>query len=600
MSRLFAGRIPWLVFLAVSFTALAVAAILVGDWAREQALESAARDARGEAALRAAVLEAELDKHRSVPVVLASDPDVLTAVETRSPARLAVLDSKLELLTARTHASAIYVIAADGLTVAAGNSRTPRSFVGERYGFRPYFRQAMARGASEYFALGTVSNLPGLYLARRLEGPSGPVGVVVVKMEFNGLEAAWARLSDPAFVTEGHGVVLISSEPNWRFRTLANLPHEEREQLRQTLQFGGSPLDPLPLQPTGRGLLLRNDVVGYPRYVAGQTSVDGGDWTLHVLIPAGPTVEAAASSARALTALGGLAIAGLAAAGLFLAGRAERRARRQAEARAELEARVDARTAELSDANSRLQAEMDERRRNAIELQRLQEELGQSNRLAALGQIVAGVAHEINQPLAAIRAYADNAGKFLEREKPESARQNLDLIAGLTERIGLITADLKGLARKQKVDLETVDLGTAVDGALALMGHRPRRQGVSIVHQGPREVAVLGDRRRIEQVLVNLIQNALDALEGRPGGALTVQLEADAAYGRVVVSDNGPGLTPEAERALFTPFATTKAQGLGLGLVISRDIARELGGALEGGSNPEGGARFVFSLRRAP
>jgi two-component system C4-dicarboxylate transport sensor histidine kinase DctB len=599
MSRLFTGRLPWLVFLAVSFTALAVAAILVGEWARARALDSAARDARGEAALRAAVLEAELDKHRSVPVVLASDPDVLTAVETRSPARLAVLDNKLELLTARTHASAIYVIAADGLTVAAGNWRSPRSFVGERYGFRPYFRQAMALGASEYFALGTVSNLPGLYLARRLEGPSGPVGVVVVKMEFNRLEASWARLSDPAFVTERHGVVLIASEPGWRFRTLANLPHGEREQLRQTLQFGGSPLDPLPLQATGRGLLLRNDVVGYPRYVAGQTSIDGGDWTLHVLVPAGPTVEAAASSARALTALGGLAIVGLAGGGLFFAGRAERRARRQAEARAELEARVDARTAELSEANDRLQAEMDERRRNAIELQRLQEELTQSNRLAALGQIVAGVAHEINQPLAAIRAYADNAGKFLEREKPESARHNLDLIAGLTERIGLITADLKGLARKQKVALETVELGAALDAALALMGHRPRRQGVAIVRRGLVQVPVLGDRRRIEQVLVNLIQNALDAMEGRPGGALTVELEADAAHGRVVVSDNGPGITPEAERALFTPFATTKARGLGLGLVISRDIARELGGALEGGSNPEGGARFVFSLRRA-
>ncbi|MDB5426424.1 MAG: sensor histidine kinase [Phenylobacterium sp.] len=593
-------RLRWAVFLILSVAALTAAIWMTGSWARTGAVAIAVRHAKGDANLRAAALEADLDKHRALPIVLASDPDVRAALANPSPKRYAVLNTKLEQLGEQTHATAIYIIDKTGLTVAASNWRSAASFVGSRYGFRPYYREAMARGAAEYFALGTVSKAPGLYLARRLDGPAGPLGVLVVKVEFQDLERAWAKLVDPSFVTDSNGVVLISSMPSWRLRALNPLPAQERLKLQATQQFGASRLDPLPLVRTPHNPIIKVDMPGDRRQVEGQIPVDALGWRVHVLVPAGAAIDAAAGGARAVTALVGLAFVGVLAFGLFLTGRAERQERRRMEAQMELEARVVARTAELSEANARLQREMEERRRAAAELQRLQEQVVQANKLAALGQIAAGVAHEINQPVAAIRTYADNARAFLDRRESDSARENLTIIAGLTERIGAITGGLKNLARKPAAgDLATIDLNTALDGAMVVIGHRPRRQGVKISREGDADVQVLGDGMRIEQVLVNLIQNALDALDGRGDAALRLRVEGDPVKGRVIVTDNGPGLDPEAARGLFTPFVTTKPEGLGLGLVISRDIARDLGGTLEGGAGPDGGAEFVLSLRRA-
>ena len=599
LAMLSAQQLRWTVFTVLSAAILAAAIWVSGDWAEAGAVQAAAKHAKADANLRAAALGADLDKHRALPLVLASDPDVLSALSNGTAARSAALNAKFELLSDRTRAADIYLLDSKGLTIASSNWRSPKSFVGMRYGFRPYFQQAMAAGSSEYFAMGTVSGVPGLYLARRLDGPRGPLGVLVVKVEFLDLERAWAKLLDPSFVTDSHGVVLISSVPAWRLRVLRPLADTERRALLQGRQFGNADLQPLPFRRRLHDPIVRARIGGEGRHAEGQVVAPVPGWRVHVLVPAGAPIDAAVAGARAMTILIGLGVVAVLALALSMVGRAERQTRRRMAAQAELEARVASRTAELSEANARLQTEMEERRRAAIELQRLQEQAGQANKLAALGQIAAGVAHEINQPVAAIRTYADNARAFLDRRDPDHARENLAIIAGLTERIGAITGGLKNLARKPTGELAAVDLNAALDGAMVVIGHRPRRQGVKISRDGARDVLVLGDGIRIEQVLVNLIQNALDALDGQRDAALRLRVEADDRAGRVVVTDNGPGLAPEAARGLFTPFVTTKAEGLGLGLVISRDIARDLGGTLEGGAGEAGGAEFILSLRRA-
>lgn len=594
-----AQQLRWTVFVVLSAALLAAAIWVAGDWARTGAVQAAAKHAKADANLRAAALGADLDKHRALPLVLASDPDVLSALSGGTAARYATLNAKLELLSERTRAADIYLLDNKGLAVASSNWRSPSSFVGKRYGLQPYFQQAMAAGASEYFARGALSGVPGLYLARRLDGVGGPLGVLIVKVEFVDLERAWAKLLDPSFVTDAHGVVLISSVPAWHLRALTTLPGAERQALLRSRQFGDASLQPLPFRRRPRDPIVRGRIGGEGRHAEGQVPAPVPGWRVHVLVPAGAPIDAAVAGARAVTVLIGLGIVAVLALGLSMVGRAERQTRRRMAAQAELEARVAARTAELSEANARLQTEMAERRRAAIELQRLQEQAGQANKLAALGQIAAGVAHEINQPVAAIRTYADNARAFLDRQDSHHVRENLAIIAGLTERIGAITGGLKNLARKSTGELAPVDLNIALDGAMVVIGHRPRRQRVKISREGARDILVLGDGIRIEQVLVNLIQNALDALDGQRDAALRLRVEADDQAGRVVVTDNGPGLAPEAVRGLFTPFVTTKAEGLGLGLVISRDIARDLGGTLEGGAGETGGAEFVLSLRRA-
>ena len=191
------GRV-WAAFVAVWLVAAFAVALAAGEVARRDAQAEAARQAEAAAALHAAVLRSELEKHRSLPLVLAGDPDVARLLGSGGvPADR--VNRKLEGLAAQTRAAAIYAIDARGLTRAASNWALPTSFVGADYAFRPYFINAMQRGEAEFFALGTVSGRPGLYLARRVDAGDGrPLGVVVVKVEFDALEAEWRVSGEPA------------------------------------------------------------------------------------------------------------------------------------------------------------------------------------------------------------------------------------------------------------------------------------------------------------------------------------------------------------------------------------------------------------------
>ena len=599
---------------AIAGATLAAAALLVGldriaDYAaRRWAISQVEAAADTAAALRVAVLRWEIEKQRSLPVVLAQDPDVRRALETGTPARFAALSRRFEALAAGARTGVIYLIDAEGETVAASNFRTPESFLGSDYSFRPYFRLALADGRAEHFAFGTVSHRPGLYLAQRVEGDGVPLGVLVLKAEFDPLEEEWRRFAEPTFVTDSRHIVLIASEPAFRFRTTVPLDAAERTAIRASLQFGDAPLDRLDLGPApeatgGAGDLQvrRVRLPGTSRretFVEASLAVPTTDWTLSVLAPTAATENLAGTAARTSAAL--IGVIGLGSAGLWRT-RRRRRARAEAqaaEARRELEARVEDRTAELSAANAQLRTEMEERRRARLAIDALQDELVQASKLAVLGQIAAGLAHEVNQPVAAIRTFADNARAFLDRGEPAPAAQNLSTIAGLTERIGAITGELRAFARKSAPRLEPVEIGTVVDGALLLLRYRLLQNAIDLtVALDLPQAQVLGDRVRLEQVFVNLIQNAAEALGERPGAAIRIASVTGADTVAVTVADNGPGLPPQVLETLFLPFTTTKPQGLGLGLVISKDIIAECGGSLT--VENRDGAVFTITLPRA-
>jgi len=280
-------------------------------------------------------------------------------------------------------------------------------------------------------------------------------------------------------------------------------------------------------------------------------------------------------------------------------------ARRNAEAqvKAELERRVAERTLALAGANDRLVEEMAERTRAQERLSDAREELAKANRLATLGQVTAGVAHEINQPLAAMRTYAENARAFLGRADAASADGALAKVVGLTDRIGTITETLRGFARRGGGPHGPVDLGEAIDGALMILDAALRQAGVVPklpARAGP--VFVLARLVELEQVLVNLMRNAIEAMaEERDGRApkLTIDVAVRGERVDIAIIDNGPGLDEDALAALFAPFRTTKPRGLGLGLVISQDIVTSFGGTLSATSRPGEGCTFTISLKRA-
>ncbi len=591
-------------------------------WARDGALTNAAAQARGAAQLNAALLRNNLDKFRALPFVLTRDVDVRAALQQGSPGQIESLDDKLDTLSRGVGASAIYVLDKKGLAIAASNWREPATFVGVDYQFRPYFQGAVSHGSAEHFALGTISHEAGLYLSRRVEDTNGAMlGVVVLKVDFRDLEADWRQSSSPIFVTDEHGVVLLGSIADWRFDVLAPLTPDLARALRTSLQFGDAPFQPLPLQPrlqaVSNGQLVRADItlpqipLGAPMLHTTLPIVESPGWTLHLLSPVQAAINQATANAQLGALLAQSALAAIAGIILFRRHRSRERAEQQAAIHGQLASLVDERTAQLLQVNEQLVDEMDERQRTAARLHTMQEELVQASKLALLGQVAAGVAHEINQPVAAIRAYADNAAEFLRRQDQGSAQENLGTIAALTERIGHITGELRAFSRKADTSISPASLKDCLDGALLLVAPRARRQG--IVLQRPPEsqnYQVLANRIRLEQVLVNLLQNAMEALAGQANGRIIVALQDLGATVQIYVSDNGPGLSAEARAHLFTPFYTTKPEGLGLGLVICRDIVSEFGGdliaagpadaAFPAPHAPGGGAMFILTLRKAP
>lgn len=603
--RAWRALVPVLGLIAGGLLVLVVLDRLAVFGADRWAIAKVQAEAAFAADLRVTALRSEIEKQRTLPVVLAQDPDVRAALAHGDPSAVAALDAKFKTLAAATRAGVIYLMTDAGLCISASNAGTPLSFVGSDYSFRPYFQRAMEAGGAEHFAFGTVSLHPGLYLSRRVDDADGrPLGVVVVKAEFDDIENDWRRLPlpTPTFVTDTRSIVLVTSEPAWRFRATAPIAEDQKASIRASLQFGDAPLEQLAFHSvadTDHVVRVTLPGAGAPRsFVEAQAGVPTTSWTLHVLVPTAPAVNLAATASRSVALLAG--VLGLGACGLLLARRHRRQAEkaRQSRTRRELEERVETRTAELKAANDQLKAEMAERRRARIALEALQDELAQATKLAMLGQIAASIAHEVNQPVAAIRVFADNARTFLDQGRPEAAGDNLGTIAALTERIGAITQELRAFARKPAREIGPVPMATAVRGVLGLMGYRLREHGIALALDIPETLVVRADRGRLEQVLVNLLQNAIEALAGRPDRRLRiVATRADGAVA-LTIADNGPGLPPEVMAALFMPFTTTKPHGLGLGLVICQDILREFGGTLA--AENADGARFIITLPEAP
>ncbi|TPL03127.1 MULTISPECIES: sensor histidine kinase [unclassified Mesorhizobium] len=605
--ELLAGRArrAWLLFTAVALLIVLAALYGAGLYGRSTEIEALATQGRTDANLKVALLRAVLENPRALPLLLSEDQQVNDALTERNPASIDVLNRKLEGLVSGTKASVLYVTGTDGLAIASSNWREPVSFVGNDYGFRAYFSGAMEAGTAEYFALGNVSKRPGLYISRRVDGAAGPLGVVVVKMEFDQLESDWREASRPAYVSDAHGVVLITSVPSWRFMTTAPLAASVMAEIRASQQFGDAPLVPLPItkpQPLSPDVALVHAITpggGDAEYLRLSTAVPSTPWRLDYLLPAEAAVAAAQREMRLLV-LGVLApLIAFAAYLLWRRQSGQMRIAAEQAARAELERRVVERTQDLSLARDRLQAEIVDHRSTEARLQVMQQELVQANRLATLGQVAAGVAHEINQPVATIRAYADNARVFLERKQSASAEENLGAIAALTERIGSITEELKAFARKGRTAAAPVELRSVIEGAVVLLRSRfAGRLDALAITLPPPALKVMGNRLRLEQVLINLFQNALEALEGRDDAKVEVSAAETGDDVALMVSDNGPGIPPAILKSLFTPFNTSKEKGLGLGLVISKDIVADYGGRIEVSSSGQG-TRFTIHLSKA-
>ena len=589
-------RLPLGALLTLLVLAMAWATWHTVRWSESRAYDRLATQGRDRLVLYGGALHSELERSANIPLVLANDPEVTAllaapAGDPRIGALVAGLNRRLRGMNLTLGASAIYLLDRAGLTLAASNwDEGPGSFVGQRFDFRPYFLAAMGGSVGRYFALGTTSGIPGYYLAVPVTQEGVIFGAVVVKMSLEELERGWSGGGEKVFVTDRLGIVFVTNIQDWRFHSLAPLDKAAVKGVLASRQYGEMPPAPLGLA-VGKVLTA----LGGEDYVmVSQPLADGDGWTLHVLLG----VREAKNEARTLGLLAVAAISLTILGAYFVV----HRNRLQRHHTHELELRVAERTEALLSSNQRLTAEVIERQRAEVELKAKQEELVQAAKWAALGQMSAGMAHEINQPLAAIRTYADNAMTLLGLGRTDTVRDNLVEIGSLTERMARITGQLNQFSRKSTGDAAPVALVPVIEAALALLAGRLRGGDIELDWSPPAdEVWVWGDDVRLQQVLINLLRNALDAIQGASVRRLGVAVNAGPETITLSVADSGPGIASEVLPQLFDPFFTTKpaGEGLGLGLSISDGIVREMGGQLTGANRTGGGAVFTITLRRA-
>ncbi|MCC5992367.1 MAG: sensor histidine kinase [Rhodobacteraceae bacterium] len=599
--------------LALLVAAGAVAAILASlgvlVWQRATAHYLGELHDRGQntLSLTESALRGQLARFERLPAIVA-DQRVIRSLVLSPRNEDLILAANLYLRDTATQlgASDIYVMYRDGETLAASNFDQPHSFVGGNFAFRPYFHDALDHGEGRFFALGTTSLKRGYYFGAPIDVAGQRRGVMVIKIDVDEIEQTWASDDMRIIVTDPERIVFLSNRQDWLFKSFGPLSAERLARTQATRRYANAEIGQIDYsrQRDARGFdLLSTADQGQARseYLVVAAPMPEAEWTVQVLLNTRPARMQAAS----VVAVGALALGLIVLSGLILWQRrrqlAERLAVQQA-AKDELEARVKQRTSQLGAANAALHAEIAERRATEARLRQTQSELVQAGKLAALGQMSAALSHEFNQPLAAARNYAENAQLLLDRARGKDARDNITRILGMIDRMTRISRHLRNFARKPNQKLRPVDLGQVVADAQELLGWRLRKAGVTLqVDLGETPLMVTAGAVRFQQVLVNLITNAIDAVEGRPDTSLTLHAMQRGDSVIVVLRDHGPGVPEQVLARIFDPFFSTKevGKGLGLGLSISYNIMRDFGGSLSFRNHPDGGAEFTLTLRAA-
>ncbi len=564
-----------LVFLGV----VSVLAGAVWRYAYVQGLDQLGARGQADLALAGDRLVGQLQRYRDLAVVMAEHPGVRAELEGRGAGTPTLLLDVAD----KSSALDVAVLDRQGGVRASGKGRLLRDLGTERY-----VRRAL-RGALGW---GHGAGLPlthrAFYHAAPVFDDAGRVmGAVLVVTDLNGIDYNWRGTNPAAFFTDEAGVVFISNRSELLFWQrppgAAGLVPPQGEMP--------------PFSVTGPG---GHEVwhLGWGPYLPAKAlhltrSLPVIGMTGEVLLDVAPAARLAMAQAAAVAALC-LAFGSL----LFLA--AERRST-LAEANLTLEGRVAARTVALRDTNAQLLREAAEREEAQAALRRAQDDLVQAGKLSALGQMSAGISHELNQPLMAIRSFAENAVQFVERGNPERATENLARISDMARRMGRIIQNLRAFARQDSTTQERVELGAVLQSALELTQAHMEAAGVSLHYQpatGP--LWVRGGEVRLGQVFVNLITNAVDAMAASTPKVLRVEVEAGLAVS-VTFRDTGPGI--EMPDKVFDPFYTTKTVGstggMGLGLSISYGIVQSFGGQIRGSNLPGGGALFSVTLEPA-
>ncbi len=502
-----------------------------------------------------------LGQHQHLPFVLARNPRYFDGL---NPIDVSVgINAQLSQLADQAGLEAIYAMDRSGVVLAASNAGTPNSFMGQNYGFRPYFQEALAGKRSDYFAIGATSGRPGYFVAEPANLASGTErGVIAIKLDVSELQRSWENDNEVVIAVNGDGVVVLASNPHWLYRPLGALPLSTQRRILESRQFGDQSLAPLAWTEKDAGR------VGFEGqdYIVAQGAADWRGWKVFYLQPQ----SAIANQTFVATVVFGGFIALLIGFATFL------RSLRIETAYATSERQRKA----LVETNKRLE--------------QAQSELARSAKLAALGHLAASVTHELGQPISAFRNHlvaADIGGEITSRKTANSLNK-------LVDRMEAITMQFRYFARGKPDRKTDVLLADVLEESVNLLRSDIDAAGVALhVVQPLQDILVHGNKIQLEQVMTNLLKNALHAVGQVAKPQIYVDTEVQNSTIDIRIRDNGSGLGGANLKDLQEPFFSTKPSGvgMGLGLAITAEILRDHRGELKVEPS-EAGAVFVVTL----
>ncbi len=536
------------------------------QWLTERFTESTRNRAEVRQALYSGNLLSELQRNSVVPLLLSRDPALINALKfddyTQSSQRLISYVQEIG-------AASLMLLDETGRVVGASD----RNQIGVNHRTDDYFIMAQRASDTVFTIVQNESGSFRFFYSRKIQDNGPLLGVIVVEVDLRKFEQAWAGISDAVFVTDSEGIIILSTEPRWRgleeARALAvqSAPSAIERAIRATTDWNALPPD----------AYLKGEAV-----MRTENRMSFRGWRMASFT----TYASVRERVNGILALEIMGFALLLAGAFYLAGR-------RARARSVF---FQQESAELRQLNEALQREIAERERAEKNLEVAEQTLAQSSKLAVLGEMSAAVSHELNQPLAAMKTYLAGAKLLLHRKRPDEALSSFQRIDDLIERMGAITRQLKSYARKGGDAFEVIDIKESLSSALSMMEPQLKNSNIRVARSVPRQaVLVRADRIRLEQVIINLLRNALDATKNVPEPMIEILLSAGSSAA-ITVRDNGPGI--EDLDNLFEPFYTTKApgDGVGLGLAISSGIVNDLGGRLTARNGRAGGAVFEVRL----
>lgn len=519
-------------------------------------------------------LETELRHFAHLPFLLSLDP-VVAATLAGGPTE--DLDHRLARFAQSAGLDAIYLMDANGDTISASNAKSPSSFKGQNYAFRPYFQAAQRGEMGEFYGIGVTTGIPGYFYAMPVR-PAGTdlQGVIAIKVDLSSVQDTWQASGERIVLANDDGVVLLASDPAWRYKSMTSLTDTQRARIVASRQFGGQELLDL---DWSRDRRLQTATIGDQRLLYLSTSDLPNSWTLHFFVPGDQALTRAWLVTGGFLTLALLTFSVLQLARLRRVRRALRLSEREENA--------------LRSANARLAVEIEERRAAERSLQSTQAELERASRLAALGQLASSVTHELGQPIAAMK------NQLAVSEMTVGPTTLSEKMQSLVARMESITRQLKFFSRKGRDSFEDFDLADAMQDALELLEPNIAERTATVAFDQPAApVMVHGNRLRIEQVMTNIVRNALDAVQDAPVRSIAITMGAAPGQAWFAVADTGHGLQGKSLDDLQEPFATTResGNGMGLGLTISAGVVADHGGTIDAQDGADGGTVFRVTL----